>query len=257
MKTIFQVAFWSFVLFCPLSADCQVLQSKGLGDTYSDKVSSFVLPIRQKNTSDYRRVKILFRRAHRNFLKKYKAYASVEDVFEKGRFDCLSGTCFLGLTLEKMGVKYRLIETNYHIFLIAQTNRGEVLLESTDRYNGFVANKKRIDERISTYRNNKIRRGSQLYLAQQQIYDEILPQQLPGLFYFNQAVGAFNRNNLELSCRLLENAWKIYDNPRIDEFTPILIRCILQSNLEETLKQSLVAVLKSHQHRYTNTLATR
>src|SRR5438105_12270621 len=96
-------------------------------------VSSFD---KKHRVSEIKTIRHLFNKAHRQFLKKYEAYASVEDIFEKGNYDCLSGTYFLSGALGALGIKHHIIETNYHIFLIAETNRGEVLLESTDRFNG-------------------------------------------------------------------------------------------------------------------------
>jgi hypothetical protein len=135
--------------------------------------------------------------------------------------------------------------------------QGEVLMESTDRYQGFVTNKEKIEQRVNTYRTNRTNNlSSQLYLSHIKIYHEILPVQLSGLLYFNLAVDSFHKNDLVASCEYLRNAWKIYDNPRIDEFTPILTRSIWKSQLSEKQKDNLTELLKSHSHQNLTASAT-
>lgn len=213
------------------------------------KISNFTESLNKKNKSEIKIAKSLFNKAHRNFLRSYHAYATVNDVFEKGNYDCLSGTYFLSRALTDLGIKHRIIETNYHIFLIAETEQGDVLMESTDRYQGFIIDKKKIEERINNYRTNKADNG-QLYLSHIKIYHEILPVQLSGLLYFNLAVASFHRSDLIASCQYLQNAWKIYDNPRIEEFKPILARSIMNSQLTEKQKDNLTDLLKSHVHQH-------
>jgi hypothetical protein len=246
------------ILTYPEFVKCQVQVSAELSDHYIHTISSFTSRLNQKKSSEAKLVKSLFHKAHRDFLKKYHAYATVNDVFENGSYDCLSGTYFLSRALTDLGVKHRIIETNYHVFLIAETNQGDVLMESTDRYQGLVSDPKKIAERIENYRANRTDQvGSQLYLSDIKIYHEILPVQLSGLLYFNLAVDSFHRNDLVASCRYLQLAWKIYDNPRIEVFTSILTRSIVRSQLSEQEKDILTALLKSHAHQNLTTLATR
>ena len=248
MKTVALVIFL-IILVSVEQGKGQELLSIELTQPYINKISNFSKSLSKKNSSEIGLAKSLFYRAHRKFLKNYHAYATVSDVFEKGNYDCLSGTYFLSKTLTDLGIKHRIIETNYHIFLIAETTQGDVLMESTDRYQGFVTNPDKIEERINSYRTNKTDGvSSQLYLSHIKIYHEILQVQLSGLLYFNLAVESFHRNDLVASCQYLQNAWKIYDNPRIEEFTPILAKVILKSQLSENQKINLTELLKSHVH---------
>lgn len=245
------------ILVFPEFAKCQVPPSAELPQSYSARISGFAQLLKEKKTSQIKLAKSLFHKAHHDFLKEYHAYATVSDIFERGNYDCLSGTYFLSRSLDELGIKQRIIETNYHIFLIAETDQGDVLMESTDRYQGFVRDPKKIAERIENYRANQPdKTEGQLYLSHIKIYHEILAVQLSGLLYFNRAVDAFHRNDLAASCQYLESAWKIYDNPRIEEFVPILARSIIRSTLSEQEKNNLTQLLKSHVHQNLTALAT-
>ncbi len=237
---------------------CQDTSPQKAGDFtgFKSKFSPFFSSLKNHQFSETKTLKRLFHKAHRKILKNYLAYSTVEDVFNNGNYDCLSGTYFFSLALDELKIKYRVIETNYHIFIVAQSDRGEVLLESTDRFGGFVRTQKIIHKKLSSYRERNS--GSpQLYLTGISLFHELLPNQLPGLLYFNKAVDAFHKNDLTACCLYLESAWKIYDNQRIEEFTPILVRSILHSNLDEKQKINLTGILKAHQQQTIHPLASR
>ena|SRR5258705_4994131 len=256
MRKVLLVSLCLMVVFTGF-AQCQAVPSAELSQPYVNSILSFTKSLKERKTSEIRLVKSLFHKAHRDFLKRYHAYATVSDIFENGNYDCLSGTYFLSRSLSDLGIKHRIIETNYHIFLIAETNQGEVLMESTDRYQGFVYDPKKMAERIESYKANLTNKSGQLYLSHIKIYREILPVQVSGLLYFNLAVDSYHRNDLVASCQYLQSAWKIYDNPRIEEFAPILARTIGTSQLSEEQKDSLTQLLKSHVHQNLTALAIR
>lgn len=220
--------------------------------------TAFISSVKGKKSHDLRLVKTLFNKAHQDFLKNYKAYSQVEDIFEKGNYDCLSGTYFLTRALDDIGLEYKIFETNYHIFLMVQTQRGEIMLESTDPINGFTTNKEAITEKIARYQQVKRSApGTQLYLSDLRMFHELRADQLPGLLYFNKAVEAFHSNDLKVSCAYLEQAWKIYDNQRIEFFTPILIQTIAASTLDKSDKEKLTNLLQTHHQSATLSLVSR
>ena len=208
--------------------------------------SDFIASIKAKKGSDRQLVKHLFLKSHADFLKSYKAYSQINDVFENGNFDCLSGTYFLASSLDNLGLSYKVFETNYHVFLIVEKKRGEILLESTDRDNGLISDKSLIKEKIARYQETRTSKSGEMYLSKLSLFHEILPSQLPGLLYFNRAVEAFNKNQLSECCFYLEQAWKIYDNPRIEAFAPILLRSIVASELDDQSKEKLTTTLQTH-----------
>src|ERR1041385_1042879 len=141
------------------------------------RFSSFVSSLKAKKKSDFKLVRTLFNKAHKNYLKNYVAYSQVDDIFKDGNYDCLSGTYFFARALDELNISYKIFETNYHIFLTVQTERGEVLMESTDRFNGLVQNQKAVKERIASYQQTKS--NSELYLSKIRIFHQLHSQQLP------------------------------------------------------------------------------
>lgn len=225
----------------------QDLVKHSLGSDFPAEFSDFISSIKSLNkSSDVALLKSLSSHAHRSYLKKYTAYAHVNDIFSKGSYDCLSGTYFFCAALEQLGFRYRIIETNYHIFLMVQTAGGEVLLESTDRENGIVTDAKTIEDKLLSYRHASSE-TSNLYLSGVDLFGQLLPEQLPGLIYFNKAVEAFNAKKLSECCDYLEQAWKIYDNARIGHFVPVLLKKVMGNDrIPKEDKEHLITLLKSY-----------
>jgi hypothetical protein len=209
------------------------------------RLNTFVANLREKqpNRSEEEFLRIVFNEAHRRFFKTYKPYTQFPEMFEKGKYDCLTATSLLAVLLDEFEYDFHVIETNYHIFISVQTENGSVLLESTDKVNGFVTNPEQIQERISTYKQNQLQASNSESLHYQfdlNLYRIIQPKQLSGLLLFNQAVVAFNNQQYEVCALRLKEAVQIYDSPRTTEFAAILITAIANSSIGDEAKKDLI-----------------
>src|SRR5688572_1622333 len=106
----------------------------------------------EKNTLKFCRT--LFHKTRQEFFREYTQYASFRETLSKGKYNCLTGTALYALLLDRFNFEYTIIETNYHIFLLAYTHEGKVLFEATDPLHGFVTNPDEIEKRIQLYKQN-------------------------------------------------------------------------------------------------------
>ncbi|MBX2913778.1 MAG: hypothetical protein KF856_00770 [Cyclobacteriaceae bacterium] len=209
------------------------------------RVNRFIAELQGKrnNFTEQEFLELIFNESHRRFFKTYKPYTQFAEIFEKGKYDCLSATSLLAVVLQAFEYNYQIIETNYHIFISVQTETGLVLLESTDRLNGFVTATDKIEARIAAYRQNQVQTSNPTQINYQfdlNLYRVIEPEQLPGLLLFNQAVVAFNSRQYEICAQRLLQAVEIYDSPRTTEFAGILVMAIANSNYSAQLKKELI-----------------
>jgi len=211
------------------------------------RIGGFVSNLERKREkySEQDFLRLILRESYRKFFDTYKPYTQFSELVEEGNYDCLSATSFLSVVLEAFKYQYKVIETNYHIFLFVQTEAGPVLLETTDRYNGIVTDPVQIEQRVSMYKNNELfitptQSKKDHYQFQLNLYQEVQPYQLPGLLYYNQAVIAYNNNNLIECVARLNQARTIYESPRTSEFAIILVVKIVESDLNEDIKKDLI-----------------
>lgn len=192
----------------------------------------------------------IFWSAQKRFLKTYSPYERFGELFTSGKYDCLTATSLYSLVLTEFHFDFSIIETNYHIFIVVHTASGDVLLETTDRYNGFVQDKKEIESRIGAYKENLVAAADPnrtYYTYSFDLYNRISPYQLTGLLHFNQAVVAFNKHDWQACANELSLAEERYASPRIKELAALLVQSVLISaDAEEETKDSILKQFKSH-----------
>lgn len=270
---MYRVLFLCFLIGLPLTGRTQhtellqdLLRSHPAANpvVITHRMNVFISTLREKRErySDKEFVRLIFRESYRKFFDTYKPYTQFSEIFENGNYDCLSATSFLSVVLNEFGYDFKIIETNYHIFLSVETDTSPVLLESTDRYNGIVTDPKQIEQRISTYRNNELfinpsQSGKDYYKYNLNLYQIVKPDQLPGLLYFNQAVIAYNNNDLVECAAKLDQARKIYESPRTAEFAIILVKSIVDSNLNEEVKKDLIRPFVKYLRNSSSVIASR
>lgn len=243
-----------------------LLNSQSLSNSQriSNQMAGFVSDLQKKKSryTEKNFLKVVFRESHHKYFKSYQLYSQFADIFEKGYYDCLSATSFLSVLLEEFDFDYKIIETNYHIFLYVETKDGPVLLESTDKFNGIVTDAKQIDERISKYKTNELvinpsETDKNYYDFSFNLYQQVLPYQLPGLLYFNQAVVAYNHKNLVECADKLIKASRIYESPRTAEFAVILVKSVVASDLDEQMKKELIRPFVKYLRNSNSIIASR
>lgn len=206
-------------------------------DIYLSKLSSK----REQFKDDRKFLEYMFYRTHQVFLKRYTEVTSFDEIFTQGSYNCLSGTILYSVMLNHFGIKHDVIETNYHIFILAQTSKGEVLLETTDGLDGFVTSAAKIEERIKQYQENQTRNKAEShYQFSFDLFSKVSQEELIGLLYYNYAVESFNHQDLKKSVHYLSLATERYTSARIEEFSEVLLwTLLLDENINATEKQSL------------------
>jgi len=189
-----------------------------------------------KSKSEIQFLRYVFIRTHQQYLKHFKTNTTFASLFENGSYNCLTGTILYSTILNQFGIDHQVIETNYHIFILAKTNEGEVLIETTDPHEGFVTSEDKIAMRINQYRNQGIQSTDptrSYFRYSFELYNEVSQNELIGLLYYNLAVDSFNQQSLQEAVHYLGRAIERYASPRIEEFSEILLLAVHESKLKE------------------------
>ncbi|NJN40907.1 MAG: hypothetical protein HC811_00335 [Flammeovirgaceae bacterium] len=228
----------------PLLED-YVLTSDNMNAGYAEKMDRLTKSFKHtKYKSEQVLLRAVFNKTHREFLKWYTPQADFHELFQSGRYDCLTATALYSMVLAELGFSYTIYETNYHIFLTVHSKEGDFLFEATDPVNGFIADPKEIKVRIAEYLNPTSPDTRKLYLNYAfELFQKVEPEKLTGLLFFNRAVKAYNSQNIMQAVQYLEKASVIYYSPRIDSFCPLLSEVCLSSQLDEAVKSELVSRL--------------
>ncbi len=189
-------------------------------NTRVDKLVASVSKHHYRNDVD--KLHSLFRKTHSRFLHNYVQYTGIEGL-AKGQYDCLTATSLFADILTRAGYKYNIIETNYHIFIVVNSTDGDVILETTDRFGGFISDKTKMNKAVAEYQANKLQDATTAHQKYSfSLYQSINADQLAGLLYFNQAVNAFNDEKWEECSEKLSAAKLTTNSPRIGELAALL-----------------------------------
>lgn len=194
---------------------------------------------------DQDQLRTIFIKTQKEFLHRYRQYASIDELAD-GNFDCLTATSLFAEILGRAGFNYWIMETNYHIFLMVSTSKGDVLIETTDRFQGFVTAPGAIARRIEGYRQEQPKDTGlkKAYEYSFNLYQEISSQQLAGLLYFNQAVAAYNDSKWVSCSEKIVAAENHCDSPRIAALASVLLCTVTMSNIPAGEKQAVIENLK-------------
>lgn len=204
--------------------------------------ADFVAKLSRKRAGSKNETQFLryaFNRIHHQFLKRFAANTTFASLFDDGTYNCLTGTILYSILLNHFEIDHQVIETNYHIFILVQTQEEEVLIEITDPQDGFVTSADKLTKRIEQYRQQGIQPADPALFYYQynfDLYNIVSQHELIGLLYYNLAVDSFNQKDLQKAVHYLGRAIERYASPRIEEFSEILLVAVHESNLKEREK---------------------
>ncbi|MGL1885005.1 MAG: hypothetical protein OCD76_00710 [Reichenbachiella sp.] len=178
--------------------------------------------------SDRAFLEYVFYSVHRKFLKEYEKHALFSEVLgSNGKYDCVTGTALYALFLEDLGYEYEIRETDYHVFLLANGDGQQYLMEATDALNGFAKDQNEINERIGVVLDDAMRINEELAMrglgdSQMEEVKEVRVinnavdiRQLAGLHYYNQSLKKFNESDYKSAFKYISVAQGIYPSTRI------------------------------------------
>lgn len=90
-----------------------------------------------KGQSEAKAIKIIYKEIHQRFFKVYQLQNSFSSVFEKGEYNCVSGSAMYALVFHKMSIPYQILEAPQHVFLMAYPTTHKIMIETTSPQNGY------------------------------------------------------------------------------------------------------------------------
>lgn len=164
-----------------------------------------------------KKAKTIFKRLHRDVLKRYDEQAQLTALPNGGRFNCVTGTALFYLAAQRHGIPVAIHVTPVHVYAVVDPAGEALRIELTDPKKGFDFDDEREDviEHMLTY---KLITAEELALeGEDAIYrsfveDEwtIEPEGLVGIVYYNE--GAFH-----LGAEEYAEALRAYEKARIIE----------------------------------------
>ncbi|MBX2842824.1 MAG: hypothetical protein KTR26_13720 [Flammeovirgaceae bacterium] len=160
------------------------------------------------------------------YFKTYEPLSTFGETMTAGKYDCLTGTLLFAYVLEHLGYKYKIHETNYHIYLTIKTDKRLILIESTDPYYGFIVNKGTVKSRMAQYQKDsqQLENKEEVYQPKFKINNTIAIEKLMALQYYNKAIKFYNERNFEKAATNVQKSMVVYDCERNKELLSMIVQ---------------------------------
>ncbi|MFC3416697.1 hypothetical protein [Algoriphagus hitonicola] len=178
----------------------------------------------EKSGASLKLLRAIFEKSHKYLFKTYEQHSSFNQMLQDGYFDCVSGSATLAMLLDQYGFDFEVIETDYHVFIIAELGGSKVILESTLPIGGLITSPTEVKKYLANYQGDS---GDQILSLNQRlgapainysdntIFRKVDLQQLAGLQYYNDAIAHFNEQSYDMAIDQLAKAYKLYPADRI------------------------------------------
>jgi hypothetical protein len=170
--------------------------------------------------------------------------ASLEDLISSGKYNCLTASTFFAFLLDRYQIEFKVIETNYHMFILITDEDREYVLDATDRIHGFETNAGLVKKRLAEYKakNQELRDNTVAF--QFDLFNQVSVPQLGGLLAFNRSVEAYNRQDFALAVNYLYDASLFYRSPRIMEMAKLIEGQLQSSPATSANREKIAKILQ-------------
>lgn len=167
----------------------------------------------------------IFQKTHQRLLRKYEQHSTFNAMLTEGKFDCVSGSAALGILLDRYGYSFEIVETDYHVFVVAQIEGKKIILESTLPVGGMITTPSEVEAYLASYKpekNAQIKQwnqtlaGPEIDYSDHAIFRIVNLKELAGLQYYNDAIVHFNSQAYGKAVNQLSKAYLLYPSDRIE-----------------------------------------
>ncbi|MEB2782922.1 hypothetical protein U3A58_21255 [Algoriphagus sp. C2-6-M1] len=202
-----------------------VQAEKSLSD---EKWNALVAELDKKSDKKGTHIKVLrqiFQKSHQQLFQTYVQHSTFNDMLDEGRYDCVSASAALALLLDRYGFDYKVVETDYHVFIVVNYEDKDIILESTLPIGGMITAPTEVASYLAGYKADdsvQLKSVSQrlgapkVDLSDNAIFRKVNLTQLAGLQYYNDAIAHFNEQSYLKASTQLNKALILYSSERIE-----------------------------------------
>lgn len=170
-------------------------------------------------------VKFIYERLHEKFLRKYENIAFFDQIFENGVYNCVTAVALYAMSFKELGIPYRIKETPTHVYIVADPETSQLLIETTDPIGGFKSFTPGFKENFVVQlglmklvdENDISSKG--IYTVFDEYYfggADLSLKQLIGVQYYNLGYTFFEKNDYHGAWNALSKAQLFHDNDQLN-----------------------------------------
>lgn len=194
--------------------------------------------------SEKAKIKTIYKTVHSALLTQYNEEIYFSDIFTSGRYNCVTASALYAAILERFDIDYVIKEMPTHVYLIADPENTQIMIESTNPTQGVIVYDAKYRKQYVEYLvSNKL---ISTYDVSHGTVDEVFEKhhnedtnidlvQLAGLQYYNKGVFAYNSGFYQTASVNFEKARMLYPSNTINYMLNASLTNMLHS--QYTIKQ--------------------
>lgn len=188
-------------------------------------------------------VKYIYDQLHEKFLRKYQYLAYFDQVFENGVYNCVTAVALYALSFEELGIPYQIKETPTHVYIVADPQETQLLIETTDPISGFKTFS-------PGFKENYVSQLAMMKLVDQAdvsskgiypLFDEyyfggaaLTLKQLVGIQYYNLGVSMLDEKDYQAAWSAFSKAQLFHSTKQLDDLLFVsLVSALSGSNYSD------------------------
>lgn len=166
-----------------------------------------------KRGNEKDRIFQLFQYLKKTHLKTYEQVVSLPELLREGKYNCVSASALVALTLDAAGIPYQLREMHKHIYIYAKAGDDYLRLETTDTGLGVsIARKRELRKFLSSFGQRRKTLGEY-----RNVEANIDLHRLAGLQYYNEGLRLMDESRSAEAYDQFAKAWLLYPCKRVGE----------------------------------------
>ncbi|MEM8895830.1 MAG: hypothetical protein AAGC88_14710 [Bacteroidota bacterium] len=206
----------------------------------------------------------LYDRVHGDFLRRYKDFAPISDMFSDGIYNCVTACVLYATIFDHLSIPYSIKETPNHVYIIARPQGEEYLIETTNPAAGMNGLSEAYQQRFVQVliENKMITQAEWQINGTQSIFDEYYYKaedidltQLVALHYFNTGLKLLEEEDYKNAYFSLDKANELHSNEKISYILyNVGVQQIAEHNYEDQYYIELLPKISKSDHAVNNEL---
>lgn len=228
-----------------------------------DRINNLVGEIRSTNYQDkkpQKQIKSVYQKIHDAFLTKYEMENRFHEIFESGKYNCVTATALYAIVFDKLEIPYVIKEEPTHVYLVAYPDVHNILVETTTPAFGFINFDQAFKTNfINNLKNQKIisktesegNSTEQLFNKYYFTTENIDLKKLVGIHYMNDAIFLQEKGDMKSAFEQAEKAYLFYPSKRCQYLIAsfgVLQAANGSTSLEPLERATLISKLSRHKN---------
>jgi len=223
-------------LFMAICDSCTKDDFINMDRSIENRIRVYTNDSKFQKQSDKKKIKRIHSDIHELYLEKYEILQYFPDLFNTGKYNCVSASAFYGIIFTELGISFTIKQSFDHVFIITYPETSSIRVETTDPQRGYYA----YDDRTKIMFADFLKESKLISESEydEKTTDELFNEyffkeenidllQLVGIQYYNKVVELLDEKKFKEAFVMAEKSYYLHSQDRTGFLLLITVANIL------------------------------